>query len=527
MATQIDEAFLSISKLNLWFKVRDNKDLKLSDIPELIPNRWAYFKTEWNNVRSRYVNMVASYYDQDRFKSDIRNFTLFIDNQSYIGSNPFTDKDVLFRFYSIFDNTSVFDLQLTSDEISTINRNIDHVNRYVRKDFIALKNSIISARNYIADTTSTSDDDYNKIFGRKSIEGLIDLGIKNLNLMAYFQSTIKSIDFILANIFSLDTIYVDPFALAKINANNPNIDITTYNSGRLVRFNYGENLQDIAGRELGDRDKWIDIAIANGLKPPYIDEIGQKIPLLSNADGNQINISAYTGTIVNIDRLFINQVILIKSNSYPSPEQRMVRNIRQAPISGEIIIELDGAKDLDRYKTSDDAYIRVFKSNTINSSFMILIPSTEDIPDDIKQDTPWFLMGSSESEKRQKVDLMISEAGDLVFTPKDDLQLSFGLENAIQAIKLKMSIEAGEIKRHPEFGINSVAGFSNLDVSSLEEILIKTISDTIKDDPRFDRIERLDVTYTQENMVNSFNVRLAVRLSGSDSVIPITFNVSV
>lgn len=532
MATQNEKAFDSVSKLNLWFKVTSNQDLKLSDIPELIPYRWTHFRDEWENIRQVYINKTEDYSDPDLFMKHINDMSAFVHSQRNLNTenNPFSNGDVLYKFYTIFDNTSVYELKLTKEESKLIEKAINKVSKYVRKDFVSIRDVVIEARDYLTDIVNHSDDDYNEIYGRNSVSSQLNISNKNLNLLSYFQDSIKSVDFILANIFSLDTMTIDPFALARTNANNPNIDIGTYRSGNLVRFNYGDSLQDIALRELGDSDKWIDIAIANGLKPPYIDEVGERIPLLSNASENQLNISETTDGTLNIDRLFINQVILIKSSTSPFQDQRVIKNIRQAPISGEIIIEVDGDADLDKYKVTDNATIRVFKPNTINSSFLILIPSPVELDDEVKQDVPWFLSGSSESEKRQKIDLMITEDGDLDFTPSEDVQLSFGLENAIQAIKLKLSVETGELEKHSNFGIVSVVGTSTSYYRNIESFLAETIDEAISNDPRFERVERLSVNYFSSkdgNIGSGFDVKLNVRLAGSDSTIPITFSVDM
>ena len=57
----------------------------------------------------------------------------------------------------------------------------------------------------------------------------------------------------------------------------------------------------------------------------------------------------------------INQPIFIKSSNQTLPDQRTIVNIKQIPVSGEIIIELDGNSDLDKYKISENAYIKVFR----------------------------------------------------------------------------------------------------------------------------------------------------------------------
>jgi hypothetical protein len=292
---------------------------------------------------------------------------------------------------------------------------------------------------------------------------------------------------------------------------------------------YGENLQSLAKRTLGNLDKWIDIAIANGLKPPYIDEIGQKIPLIANGSKNQINILGKDSLQnPNIDKVYVGQVVFLKSDVENFPEQRSIINIRQVPISDEIIIELDGEQDLDRYKINDNANIRVYKPNTTNSSFYILIPTDEQIEPEVENGTPWFLKSSSTVEKKQKIDINLSDEGDINFNSTGDLQLSYGLDNSIQAIKLKMSVETGELKRHPSFGLISVAGNGNTDIDIIKTALTNSIVDSITADSRFSMVESISVDYSNPRDVESpsyFSINISVRLSGSNQLVPISFTI--
>src|SRR5208282_4151749 len=129
-----------------------------------------------------------------------------------------------------------------------------------------------------------------------------------------------------------NNILVDPFALARANANNPNFDMASYTSGKLVKLAYGESLLSLAYRYLGSPDKWIDIAIANGLKPPYIDEVGESIPFLSNGDGNQFNVPQLDPNgNYNINNFYVNQVVILQSNAQTFPDQRTITNIKQIP----------------------------------------------------------------------------------------------------------------------------------------------------------------------------------------------------
>lgn len=532
MALDFENSISALSELDLWYKVTSGEDLYLSDIPEIIRLRWSYFRDNWEFIKDKYTDAIESYSDPQLLKSHISSFSEFITSQRNSNNirNPFDNSIIVSRFYAIFDNTLVNSVKLSYEEQQIVENKIRTIQSYTRGNFLDIRAKLEKERDQIADKVSATDEDYNRVFNRSSQAARVNITNKDLNKMFQLQEAIKAVNFILANSFSLESSTIDPFALARANANNPDIDIPTYFSGSLEKLNYGEDLQSLAKRTLGDPNRWIDIAITNGLKPPYIDEVGQALPLISNASGNQINIAATDeNNQLNIDKLSVGQVVLLQSTTQSFPEQRNIQNIKQVPVSGEIIIELEGEPDLERYKLNENAYIRVFKPNTINSSFFIMIPNSSQLDDTVTNDTPWFLQGAGGTEKRQKVDLNILDNGDLVFNSTGDLQLSFGLTNAVQAIKLKLSTEAGELRRHPEYGLNPVQGIRNSNISSIRAILTDSITKMIDADERFANIETLDVEYgtnTDNLSATQINVSLVVKLAGSGQLLPIVFSIN-
>ena len=528
------DIYRSVADLQLWFKVQNGDSLVMSDIPDILPIRWIQFRDKWTFLRELIDPLVPSYKDPDFLKEQLDDFTTFVDSQknSISQANPFEDRDVFHKFFAVFDVFLINLIPISNDEQVIIDRETDRVNAFTKSNFITIKDNIVRARDEETDTNSASDVDYNRVFDRASVPAQTDLTIQDNKLSQVLQDAIKSIDFILANITSLDTITIDPFALAKVNANNPEIDIRSFAAGKLVKLNYNEDLPMLADRFFGDPDRWIEIAIANGLKPPYVDEVGEKISLIANASGNQINIAELSaGGELNIDKVFINQAVFLQSDTQNFSDQRLIINIEEVPVSGNIVLELDGEADLDKYKVNENANVRVFKPNTINSGFYILIPSEEDLPADLKVDLPFFLQTKGEDEKRQKVDLAIGNTGDLIFDHTDDLGLSFGIDNAVQSIKLKFAVEEGELHRHKDYGLIGITGAANHDVATLRSTLVESISNQISADSRFDRIERLDVEYFNTNDPrfpgNAFLISLSVRLAGSNAVIPITFTVNI
>ena len=532
MALDFENSLPSLSELDLWYRVTGGEDLFLTDIPEIIRFRWPYFRDGWEFLKQEYIDLIPTYSDPQLLKANIDAFTEFVNSQrnSLSSRNPFDNDVIISRFFAIFDSTLINSVSLSYEEQQILDQKIRSIQQYTRGNFLDIRAQLQEERDRIADKVSTTDEDYNRVFNRSAQTARVNATNKDLNKMYELQEGIKAVDFILANSFSLDSSFIDPFALARSNANNPDIDIQTYLSGTLAKLNYQEDLQSLAARTLGDPNKWVDIAITNGLKPPYIDEVGERIPLISNASSNQVNIAGVdAGNQLNIDKLYVGQIILLQSDTETFPEQRTVQNVKQVPVSGEIILELNGESDLERYKISENAYIRVYKPNTTNSSFFIMIPTNDALDDEVTNDIPWFLQGADGTEKRQKVDLSIGEDGDLVFNSIGDLQLSYGLSNATQAIRLKMSVEAGELKRHPDFGLPAVAGAVNSDFESTKEVLSESIVSLIAADERFANIESLQVEYnrvTDNVQASSVNVNLVVRLAGSGQLLPITFSIN-
>lgn len=526
-----DAAYKGLANLNLWLKIRTGDELYLSDLPEIIPLRWTLIRDNWEFMKKGVENAADRYDNPDYFYEQIIEFTAFVQSQRVSSKkiNPFSDAMTLHKFYPIFDNLAIRSVALTNEEERIISTKTSVIKNYSKNNFLSIKQALIDYRDQYTDTVGLGDNTYNAAVKKSGTPAQLTATIVDVNTILTIQNGIKTSDFILANLFAVDSA-LDPFALARANANNPAIDIGQYSSGHLVKINYGESLQSLAGRYLGDPNKWIDIAIANGLKPPYIDEIGIRLSLLSNGNGNQINVSQtdINGNL-NIGKFYINQVLFLQSNTQVFPDQRVITSIRQIPVSGEIILELDGQDDLDKYKVFEAAYLRVYQPNTVNSSFFILIPSTGPLAEGRRDDVPWFLAKSPESERRAKVDFAIDDNGELNFGTNGDLKLSFGLANAIQAIRIKMLTELGSLAYHRDFGLVNIIGNRSDDIEGLRTLLIESVNTQIETDTRFDRVESITVEQTSGINPNSpvgISVSLVVKLAGSQQTIPISFTVS-
>lgn len=529
MALVDNNTLQASANLGFWFKEYTGEAVTLSDMPEIIPMRWTYFRDNWSTLKPRLLNLAKGTRDPDYYLSTLNDLTDFINKQraNTTDVNPFAANSIYYRFYPVFDNIKLQSIPLTNEEQTLLTNRRTALQLFSKIDFLNIKKTLRSYRDQLADTVGLSDSDYNSVYDRAPIRAQGTASITDLNLMLVVEQQLSTIDFILSNLFAVDTA-IDPFALARFNANNPDINIGQHRSGKLIKLNAREDLPSLAKRVLGDPDKWIDIAIANGLKEPYIDEIGTQLFFLANGRDNQINIAATDSLgVQNIDRFFINQFVLIKSDTNPFPTQRTITGIKQIPLSGEIVLTVSGDANMDLYLLNANASIRIFKPNTINSSQYILIPSEKKLSNSRTDEIPWFLAGSAIDEKSTKIDLAVSEVGGLLLTPNGDLTLSYGLDNAIQAIKAKMLTEQGTNRRHPDFGLINLMGTPTTQSEEAKSALIKAINTQITSDGRFDRIQSLDVTRNPSITAVAYDITLVVKLAGSNTFLPITFTVNI
>ena len=531
----VSKAYSALSDISLWLKLRDNDQLKLSDIPILISLRLGYIFENWQQIKTKILRNSEQYDDVARLLREIELFSEFVEttrSQSTSIKQNINNNTLISKYYTVFDNMYVSELAISPIEQKLIDTEKQRVSSFTKNEFVEMRKNLVDGRDAVADTIGGTDATYNKVYNRGSLPQLLSKSITDIVFSYQFQTGIFTVDAILANETLLNsTAYIDPFAFARANANNPDIDILSYASGTLTRLNYGESLQTLAARTMGDPDRWIEIAIANGLKPPYIDEVGEKIPLIVNGKDSTINIAA-TDIMgrYNKDKVFINQIVILQSNLNTQPDQRVIESIKEVPVSGELVIQLSGESNLGQYLTSDQASLRVFQKNTINSNFYVLIPSIEPIETKLNKPEPWFLRSKGEDEKNAGVDVLINDDTDLVFTPSGDLKLSYGADNALQALKILLSTEAGSLSRHPAYGTISPVGSQNFNINQVKRFIAENIASQVLNDARFERLDNLTVEYlgSRGSAASGYLVTLGVVLAGGgNTVIPISFSVNV
>jgi hypothetical protein len=257
---------------------------------------------------------------------------------------------------------------------------------------------------------------------------------------------------------------------------------------------------------LGDADRWIEIAAINGLRAPYVDEDGFYYPLKINGAGNILTLSTS-------ENLYIGQRIGIMSD-IQTIEFRYVQKIDIISDS-ETLVTVDGAADLSKFKTSENAKIHTYLPNTVNYLKLIAIPS-QITPDQ----NPSLKISPNQTDLSQlamisKTDLQLQSDGDLMIKG-NDVMLAIGYQNLVQAAMIKFKTKVGSLVHDPTFGNPIYAGrpISDIDIKQTAKLINKMFTD----DPRFTTTIGTRVRQTGPAMV----IDTVVGVRGVDFHLPLT-----
>lgn len=115
-----------------------------------------------------------------------------------------------------------------------------------------------------------------------------------------------------------------------------------------------------------------------------------------------------------------------------------------------------------------------------------------------------FTQDLSELEKNLGIDLKITPDGDLELNNLNDIKLVRGVENAAQAIFIKLSVEPGSLLYHPEIGTSLQIGEKVKNAVQIQAQILKSL---IKDE-RFDDVD-VFVTVLGDVVITDLKVTLA------------------
>ena len=388
--------------------------------------------------------------------------TIFKDPNSYLG---------------FIDSFTVEDLQLSSTAQESVDSELSRVKSLGVDDLKKNKKLIEEYSNSISSGLGGASSTYNRVNSQPTKKTYKKLSSDDIILLNALNDITMQYDGLINFVKQQDPTttsnYFDYYAqIARAN----NITFENSNSKFFVPFPYGSSLESLAVEYLNNADRWIEIAAINGLKNPYIDEEGFEVLFKSSGSGN-------SALIPYDDRLYVGQIVEVSSNL----ESTTLRSINSIDIlnSIEMAVTFSGNPDLSKYTLADNAKLKAFFPDTVNSLKLIAIPSDRPLTSTSIKTNPskedlTFLSSLS------KTDFLLTSDGDLALTSGGDVKISTGLQNIIQAALIKLRTRAGTIITDPEFGNTAQVGVNVSEVNAQQ--LIKNLKELFADDDRFEDV---------------------------------------
>lgn len=418
--------------------------------------------------------------------------------------------DIPAQNFDLFDLVSSEQVLFSEAAQDAIDQEVARVSLLTADDIKQNKQVLQDLAFQISNAFGTGDETFARIYSKAEPRARLQpITIDEYDVLKKLYEVVQGLDVLTLN----DQINLNQqSAYDFVRAEAEDAGITFEESSAKVRapVPFGQTIEQIAARYLGNAERWLEIATLNNLKSPYIDEVGFTRPMLSNGDGRQFNIQSS-------EDLFVGQRIQLFSNVQPV-QRRTIIDIERISETN-FLITVDGLDNLEIFTTVQNAQMRAFLPGTVNSQDQIFIPSDLPVRDDLVT-RPVPITQDDALTGLSKIDLLLTDSNDLAVDPFGDLRFSFGLTNLFQALKLKFITEPGSLLRSPEFGSGLRPGISNADLTA--ENVFETISRLISQDARFAGIERLQVI--QEGPV--FTINLSVFIANGLGVYPITFQLA-
>jgi hypothetical protein len=415
--------------------------------------------------------------------------------------------------FSFFDTIQLDSLKLSQQQLNAVEDELARVRLITISDLRDFRKIIFDLTLDISNSFGSGDSTYSDLYGRQTPRTrATSLTLEEDEIMQNLFNLVQQYDTLVSSKWFDHQHIQSPLEYVGGLANEAGINFEQYSSKRLVPVPFGSSIEEIAARYLGNPDKWIELATINQLKSPYIDENGYTINFLSNAQGRQFNVE-------NADNLlFIGQVLVLQSSVVPSFTRKII-NLEKIG-TGNWLVTVDGLADLDNLTTVNQARMKGYLPGTVNSQNQIYIPTNQPTsPDDMVFDVT--RMDQPNLTKVSKIDFLLTDDFDIALTSDGDFRLSNGLNNLVQAMKIKIRTKKGTLLRHLDFGLGLTHGVSVADITSGE--VIESLNKMVEGDPRFDSIDRLVVSLDGSSLL----VEISVKIANSTGVLPITFDVKV
>lgn len=423
-------------------------------------------------------------------------------------STIFTEPESNFEF---FDAINLSNLNVTPQQKQAIDDELLVGSLTTIDDLKKIKSDLLGLALDISNNFGAGSDVYSQIYNRPiPKERITPMSLEEYDIVNSVYESIQAIDMLTATKQFDDVKNESPLEYVGGLANEAGVEFQDSTSKYLVPVPFGLTIEEISARYLQNPDRWIEIVTLNNLRSPYIDEDGFTYKFLSNASGRQFNVND------SKQRLFLGQRILIKSNIV-SPFSRKIINIEKISDTN-YLVSVDGEDNLDNLLLSENASVQGYLPGTVNSQDQIYIPTNLPAEEDDRV-AQIHAFENDKLTKISKIDWLLDDNGDVAINSMGDFRLANGLNNLVQALKLKVSVQKSSLLRHPEFGVGISPGVSVADITSGD--IFNDLNKLITDDPRFSGIERLDIKISGPTIT----IDMAVSVANGSGIIPISFSV--
>ena len=278
-----------------------------------------------------------------------------------------------------------------------------------------------------------------------------------------------------------------------------------------VPFPYGITIEALASKYLGDPNRALEIITLNGLREPYVDELGFDLPFLVNGSEN-------TAIVQYTTNLYVGQRVHIGSNGV-TRTNRKISGLTKT-LDGKLQVVLDGDRDLNRYKVNDSAVLHAYLPDTINSQQLVYIPSDQDALDNeyLTKDIP-TVDTTDPMVVAGGVDLLLDSQRNLVITPEGDSPYATGLTNIIQGAQIAFAVNQGKLPLHKGFGLPVKVGDSVADINATS--IVKAVRDMLQNDSSFSSVDMVRVRING----NSASIDTSATVAGTRAPLPLSFGI--
>jgi len=368
-----------IIDIEIYTAMINNSELTLGMFPSIASGRWTWLCDNWVSYKSKFTTATEGeiYYQQLIQDLNTEVITFQLGNRN----NPFENDSKFKNYKDLLDLILLSEINPTPLEKSIRDEVLRVVSAYPVEQFEIMFNFVKKTSSQIAIDIGLGDEDAAKLLGLSISRKKREPSISDLTFM---DSLIDLQELISTYIFNLKRIEKKPPNLLAIA--NRNLDISTgigvdegFVSSVPVPFEI--SLEHMASKYLGSKDYWFELVTINNLQPPFVDNVGVKIPILSPASQTSVLVSnnykhlIHPSTIMRLGSDRQKEFNVIVEKIYKNDENNMVLSFNTNKLASLI-------------RPNENGYIRVYAPNTIRKNSMILIPSKNMIDTGSDKTTP-------------------------------------------------------------------------------------------------------------------------------------------